>query len=328
MKKKSKILEKIRTILGMGPSDPKDPFSYEGPEGEGEKAVENDSDIAEFEYRYIGSIGANSHRYHVKFDEPAIFTLEGMQYPFGEVSMEVDANTAAQIAALYKKHNLRKWNGYDRTARHVLDGDGFTLKIKFRDGKQLHAHGSNAFPKGYREFRDEMREIFKPLVAQIVERENRKIIERGVSGKITSVLANFIQRGNSGRDEYKIFVLSPDLREKNCDVHIVSDSGTYFEEGKLDLYVTLTDTPAFFEKVDALIKKYDIMQWYGWEKAAEDYNNEEWFQVSFSYEGGNISAHGTLHPENYDAFREELIRLIKDSLQERGLLPNKEEADE
>ena len=328
MKKRNKILDKIRDILGMGPSDPKDPFTYEGPEGEGEKAVENNSNIAEFEYRYIGSIGANSHSYHVKFDEPAVFTLEGMQYPFGEVSMEIDKNTAAQIAALYKKHNLRKWNGYDRTARHVLDGDGFTLKIKFRDGKDLRAHGSNAFPKGYREFRDEMREIFKPLVAQIVERENKKIIERGVTGNMMSMLVNFIQKGNSGRDEYKIFVLSPDLREKNCDVNIVSDSGTFFEKGKLSLYVTLSDTPAFFAKVDGLIKKYDIMQWYGWEKAAEDYNNEEWFQVNFSYEGGDINAHGTLHPANYDAFREELIRLIKDELSERGLLSENEDANE
>ena len=70
------------------------------------------------------------------------------------------------------------------------------------------------------------------------------------------------------------------------------------------------------------------MQWYGWEKAAEDYNNEEWFQVNFSYEGGDINAHGTLHPANYDAFREELIRLIKEELSDRGLLSENEGANE
>ena len=321
MKMKNKFMDKVRRIFRMAPADP---LEYEGSEGEGENAEVNESNIETFEYRYIGSIGGNSHSYRISFDEPLTFTLEGMQYPFEKASTDLDAETAARVAALYKKYDLRKWNGFDRVAKHVLDGDGFSLSICFRDGKKLFAHGSNAFPKGYRDFCTELKEILKPSVERIVERENRKIIERGVNGKMTSFLVNFLQRGNSGSDEYKFFILQPEIREKNCDVHIVSNSGTFFEQGKIDLYVQLPDTPALFERVDALIKKYEVMQWYGWEKAAEDYNNEEWFQIHFSYEDGDIPAHGTVHPENYDAFREELIQLMKETLEQHDLFPKKE----
>ena len=52
------------------------------------------------------------------------------------------------------------------------------------------------------------------------------------------------------------------------------------------------------------------MKWYNWDKAAEDYNNAEWFQLSFSFEEGNMNAMGTEYPENYDEFRSEVLQHI------------------
>ncbi|MBR5349555.1 MAG: hypothetical protein IK125_10085 [Lachnospiraceae bacterium] len=329
MAKKTSWLDKMKRVLhiGKGKPDPEDDeFGYDGPEGAGEAGTANESRLASFCYRYIGSIGADSYSYELSFDEPMTFTFESMLYPFGEVSMEADAETATKVAALYETHKLWKWDGFSRSARHVLDGDGFSLSIKFRDGKDMYAHGSNAWPKGYREFYAEMREILKPLEQQLVERENQKIISRGFHGKISSLIANFIQRGQSGRDKYEMFVQSPQIRDQNFHVEIRSDSGTYFEKGfAVNKYYSLADTDPFFEKVDALVRKYDVASWYGWDKAAEDYNNEEWFQLNISYEDGAISAMGTMHPENYDAFREEMILLMKETL--TGLTEAEENGD-
>jgi|GEM_PF-1102068 len=325
MKKRFKIWDTIRGWFGHGAGgthlpengtdgdDTDDPFGYEGPEGAGESAVINDSGIEEFEYNYNASIGANSYTYKLTFTEPPVFTYESMVHPFGEVTMETDHETAAKVAALYETHKLWKWDGFSRSARHVLDGDGFSLSIRFRNGKRTYAHGSNAYPKGYGEFRKDMRQVFQPLEEAVIERENRKIIERGVHGKLTSVMANFIQKGQSGRNRYELLLHSLETREKNFTLKVQSVDEAIFEKGSFSIYDRLPETPAIMEKVDALIRKYDIMQWYGWEKAAEDYNNEEWFQVHFSYEDGLIGAMGTLHPTNYDAFREDLIRLMKEA---------------
>ncbi|MBO4477489.1 MAG: hypothetical protein J5757_04055 [Lachnospiraceae bacterium] len=316
MAKGSSWISKMKSILHIGkgkPDSDDDEFGYDGPEGAGDSAVSNDSGIKEFEYRYIASIGGDSYSYKLTFSETPIFTYESMVHPFGEVTMETDAETAAKVAALYETHKLWKWDGFSRSARHVLDGDGFSLSIRFRNGKSMYAHGSNAYPKGYGDFRTDMREVFRPLEAAVIERENRKIIERGVHGKMTSVMANFIQKGQSGSDRYELLLYKPDLREKNLTLQVKSVSGAVFEKGTFSIYDTLPDTPGFFEKVDALIKKYDIMEWYGWDKPAEDYNNAEWFQVHFCYEDGSIGAMGTLHPKNYDAFREELILLMKEA---------------
>ena len=58
------------------------------------------------------------------------------------------------------------------------------------------------------------------------------------------------------------------------------------------------------EDFAAIAEKYKIIDWYDYE-AYED--GKEYFQISFSYEKGRISAHGSKHPENYDGFRKEVI---------------------
>ena len=46
----------------------------------------------------------------------------------------------------------------------------------------------------------------------------------------------------------------------------------------------------------------------GYDKAADDYANEEWFQIEISYDSGeHISFYGTKNPEHYDEFRNALI---------------------
>ena len=39
----------------------------------------------------------------------------------------------------------------------VLDGEGFSLSLTFRDGTQITASGENKFPEGYRSFRNDLR---------------------------------------------------------------------------------------------------------------------------------------------------------------------------
>jgi len=83
----------------------------------------------------------------------------------GEKLYTLPMAEADALAALMDSHDLWSWNGFDKVDKRVLDGTGFDLNIRFADGKELTASGSNAFPKGY----NEAKEAIKAYFIQIME---------------------------------------------------------------------------------------------------------------------------------------------------------------
>ena len=61
------------------------------------------------------------------------------------------------------KLGVRSWDGFSKSDPDVLDGSSFSLEIVLADGKTMHAHGCNAYPKNYREFEKMLNEaVFGP----------------------------------------------------------------------------------------------------------------------------------------------------------------------
>lgn len=275
----------------------------------------NKSGVTSFAYYYYGSIGGDSYNYQVVTAEDGSleFKCEFMEYyAYGEMSCPIDPSVLDELNAIYTEQSINKWNGFDKVAKDVLDGDGFSLRIGFADGDVLRASGSNSYPKGYSEFCHAIDALFKPYVDELLEQGRQGIIAEGVKGDIDFFMINFHQQGASGRDEYSFFVLHQADREDNFDADIDSESGDFFPEGyEQHFYCPVPDEDVPWTELKALVEKYDLMQWYGWDKAAEDYNNCEWFQIDIGFEEGQISAYGTEHPANYDAFRAEFLELMK-----------------
>ena len=70
----------------------------------------------------------------------------------------LDAAQLAELEALLEKNGVRSWDGFKgRPRMDVLDGEGFSLSLTFRDGTQITASGENKFPAGYRSFRHDLR---------------------------------------------------------------------------------------------------------------------------------------------------------------------------
>ena len=288
-------------------------LGIKGTNGIGKKAVDNESGVNTFFYSYNASIGADSYSYSVvEKDGKHFLEYESMIYQdYGTMTMELDVDFLDQLTKLYKDCRLAEWDGYDKYATNVMDGDGFSLRLSFRDGQSMSAHGSNCAPDGYGEFYQKMEELLVPLRDELLEEARQQKIAEGFSGNLDFIMANFKQKGSSGSDSYDIFITMPGVREKNFDVQIKSESGEFLEPGSYRVYTAMDASQIDFAGVQALIEKYDLVQWYNYDKAAEDYNNSEWFQISFGFDGGNtLNACGTEHPENYDAFRKEFLELI------------------
>lgn len=75
-------------------------------------------------------------------------------------SLPADEEFLQELTALIADHDLRAWNGFDKTDKRVLDGSGFDLNIGFAGGATITASGSNRFPDGYAGADDAIEALF------------------------------------------------------------------------------------------------------------------------------------------------------------------------
>ena len=283
-------------------------LGIKGKNGIGRRGKPNDSDLVGFHYSYDGTIGGNNYRYDI---DDGVFTYEAMDNNYGELSAPVGDDLLKKLKDIYLANKVYQWDGFSKYATNVSDGDGFSVSFRFADGESCSAHGSNAYPEGYGAFSSDMEAVIGPFVKQLIEAKRAEIISTGISGKAVSCLMFFKQQGSSGSDEYSFHVYHSDNENSsNFDLSIRSVSGEFIEEGDYRLYGHLDSEYIDLTWLDELIRKYDIITWYEYDEAAQDYSNSEWFQMNLGLDDenvGTISAMGTRHPENYDEFRKEFL---------------------
>lgn len=284
-----------------------------GSSGLGAAAVANMSDISGFSYNYGGSIGGDSYSYKVKQEEGKYyFCYETQEHEeYGTLEMELQPEVVSQLKQIYLDQKIYEWEGFNKVNMNVLDGDGFFLKFSFADGKSMDAHGSNAYPSGYRDFVTAMEDLFDEHVKELIQKGRDEIIAKGVKGDVNFFMVNLKQQGDSGRDSYDFLICKQGERDTNFDVKIEEKEGGYFGGGEKRYYMEVPDEAIDFAGITALLEKYEVLKWYGWEETAPDYSNCEWFQISFYFEEeGRIEAFGTAKPEHYEEFRDEFLQLM------------------
>ena len=292
--------------------DPDDLFGIVGSDGVGDAGTMNKSGIVRFRYSYQGSIGGDSYSYELKAgDNGAELSFDSMLHrDYGELTGPVGKDFIDALDALIEETKIYKWDGFDKTATGVLDGDGFSLHVTFADGKRLNASGTNAYPNGYGDFKRKLDEFMRPETDKLLETARQKLIAGGLEGLPRLILMNFKQRGASGSDSYEMLLSREGVRSANFELRVKSDSGDFFPKGEYSYYTTVPDEAIGFEEFDRIFRKYDVIKWHKFDKAAKDYYNSEWFQMNLSYENIIVSARGTDHPDNYDSFRREFLEAV------------------
>lgn len=267
------------------------------------------------EARYDGTISGEVFSYKIeKEGDTFYFIYEDISLPSEEgLRTEIGREVLEELRKIYDELEIEKWNGFNKRNKDVMDGHGFSLTIGFDNGERLNASGYNYSPDHYWEFREELAGLFQPYIEELMEAEKERLISKGVSGKLNYVLANFQKPGG---DQYEINLIRDEGINYNLDIHIKSLKGEFFEEGDYLYYTTLPLEALNFVGIEELIEKYDIIKWYGWDKASKDSSTSEWFQLGFEFDDGRIDAQGTEHPENYEAFRRDFLKLIAAMIEE------------
>jgi hypothetical protein len=69
------------------------------------------------------------------------------------------------LAQKFRQLKVDKWDGFSKSDPNVLDGNSFSLEIELAGGSTISAHGSNAYPENFSEFRKLIEEaVYGPVV--------------------------------------------------------------------------------------------------------------------------------------------------------------------
>ena len=113
------------------------------------KQEKYEGNIVSFEYNY-GSYNGGYYNYKIyKQDDKSFIKAIGMDGIELNLDKEVDDTVLKDISKIVKDNKIYKWNGFDKKDSHILDGYGFTLKIKYSDGKEIKANGYMKYPNNY-----------------------------------------------------------------------------------------------------------------------------------------------------------------------------------
>ncbi len=131
--------------------------------------------VREFSYSSSGMSMDSfiTYRIYHRRDADGPHVILRRQRGLRQKAAEVILDTAALqgIETCIRDLNLLEWNGFRGNNKYVLDGEGFGLSVKFADGTEINASGSNAFPKEYGKRMDGLLAFLDGLIENSAEAE-------------------------------------------------------------------------------------------------------------------------------------------------------------
>lgn len=271
------------------------------------KRPKNEYKITSFSYSYRNSFGDGTFTATVEKDENGISFI--YEEPYGVFTYEPVPMEEACLQALEQlcaDNKSERWDGYHKSNPDVLDGDGFSLDVKYETWKQS-TSGSNCAPRGFWEFRDGMQAILNPYIEKAKEAARQEYLKREHSDKLDSFMMNFCN--SDYPKDHEIFTrayendgsyfLDYRITLKNDNIY---KAGEYRFSGKVEKDIV------DFDRISDIIKRYNISKY---NDTNEHEKGGEWYQINYSYDDGfRIGFSGSKPFENYEGFRKELLEMI------------------
>ncbi|MBQ2581234.1 MAG: hypothetical protein II574_06370, partial [Ruminococcus sp.] len=185
------------------------------------------------------------------------------------LTIDVDEEFAQKLMAVIDEYNLRKWDGYSKSDKNVLDGSSFGFSARFDDGASIYASGYECYPKGYAEVSGALGGLFVPLYEairpnkkkvmtkyfeEVILKDNGRLDKQEISYPYISKGGNIFTLGkcecaggaawfpvytHENEPPYMLVLYLKDVEDKwvlSCEVYHVSDSGevTLWGEAEID----------------------------------------------------------------------------------------------
>ncbi len=128
--------------------------------------VSDSTYITSFEYSF-GSFFAGYYEYEIYQDgNQYIFIGKGSNGVDLDIKETIDRDILDEIQEIIQKYDVKKWNGFNKRNRDVLDGHSFSLLVRYDDHK-IRANGYMKYPIYYDDFQKEIQDCFDSLVSNL-----------------------------------------------------------------------------------------------------------------------------------------------------------------
>ena len=76
---------------------------------------------------------------------------------------EISTKKIKELEKILKEYEVGKWNGFDKVDKNVLDGNSFSLRVKFANDDTIDASGYMKYPENYSIVRNELDKFFMDI---------------------------------------------------------------------------------------------------------------------------------------------------------------------
>lgn len=77
--------------------------------------------------------------------------------------VNIDSSFAKKVEDVLNKYNVVRWNGFNKSDQNVLDGDSFSMNIKYNDNDHVSANGYMMWPENYTNVKSELDNLFMEI---------------------------------------------------------------------------------------------------------------------------------------------------------------------
>ena len=119
-------------------------------------------DLKSLRLYYTGGYAAYAYTiYEIEYNDKYTITIKPYGVPDEETkTYDMSEEEIQKILDILNKYNVKKWDGFNKNDKDVLDGDSFSFSAKFGDGTSISAHGYMMYPDNYGNVKNELVEIF------------------------------------------------------------------------------------------------------------------------------------------------------------------------
>ena len=129
-----------------------------------DKEIRKINSIKHFYFYYTEGYAINSDiRYYIDCDD--ICSAKIKPYGIDEDNIKeiiVDNKFIEEVLVILNNYEVIKWDGFDRYAKDVLDGNSFSFDL-ITDDINIHASGYMLWPNNYKIVRDKIDSLFGNL---------------------------------------------------------------------------------------------------------------------------------------------------------------------
>ncbi len=125
------------------------------------------TDIKSFRFSYqVGNYMNGSVAYELKQEADGSYTAHVKPNQVADEDAKVykvGKDFADELAAFLREKKVSRWNGFQKSDRRVLDGNGFSFSLWTTEDKNISASGYMRWPRGYDEVKAGIEAVFAKL---------------------------------------------------------------------------------------------------------------------------------------------------------------------